>query len=278
MRTHILTLSAALAAASFVGCSDESTPDDASVSPDAGADAGATSNDSGVEVDAGEADSGVVSRCSMPMVPECQDESVSDLGLRDVLSQGAITEEGATPGELTHIDATGGGLMAPQSYTYARFTDAGLVKVEITDEDAFEDMTWDIAFRRYVIRLNGGVAGPSCVQGARALPGVAFDDITSVGELNLNQEGYLTASCELVNDGSGLPNAPATVLSSFWEYPGCVKMTGNPFVIELADGRAVKLEVLSYYNPTAQQECQDTNTTTTRPSGSANIRIRWAFL
>ena len=80
----------------------------------------------------------------------------------------------------------------------------------------------------------------------------------------------------LVPDTSGI-GAPQTVLSSFWSYPGCVAMTGNVYVIALASGRHVKLQVASYYSPESQQAC-DEQGMATDPSTAANLRIRWAFV
>lgn len=211
--------------------------------------------------------------------PLCQDEQIAELALKTNVSSGKITEEGTTEGEfLTHIDATGGGMNPTQSYVYARFTATGLQAVAISDEDAFESDAWDISFRRYFIRLNGGVAGPSCVEGARTSPATTFETLTSVpAGLTFRQEQYYTADgCELVPDTSGLPG-PQTVLSSFWSYPGCVKMTFNTYVIALADGRHVKFQVKSYYTPSVQDSCNDSGTLTT-PSGAGNFRVRWAFL
>lgn len=245
-------------------------------------DAGDALQDAGTPIDGGSdggsGDAGTSSRCPEAGVPVCQDEAFSELLFRNILNEGTIVEEGASPGERTYVNATAGGLSAPQSYLYARFTQEGLEKINLTDEQAFEDTSWHIAFRRYIIRLNGGVSGPSCVRGGRTAPGTTFEALTEVDpSLALSEERYFTDSCELVNDGSGLPNAPATVLASFWEYPGCVKMTGNVFVVELPDGRAVKLEVLSYYEPERQEECQNTDQVSF-PSGSGNVRLRWAFL
>lgn len=211
--------------------------------------------------------------------PLCQDQQIAELGLKTNVSTGKITEEGTTEGEfLTHIDATGGGMNPTMSYVYARFTATGLEAVAISDEDAFESDAWDISFRRYFIRLNGGVAGPSCVEGARTSPATTFETLTSVPDgLIFRQEQYYTEDgCELVPDTSGLPG-PQTVLSSFWSYPGCVKMTFNTYVIALADGRHVKFQVQSYYTPSVQDSCNESGTLTT-PSGAGNFRVRWAFL
>lgn len=51
-----------------------------------------------------------------------------------------ITNEPDGDGFFSHVDATAGGLVASprQSYLYARFTDEGLVKVPLNDEEALE--------------------------------------------------------------------------------------------------------------------------------------------
>lgn len=208
----------------------------------------------------------------------CSDQATQELGYKSNLATGAITEEGTTAGEFTtFIDASAGGLTPTMSFTYAKFGANGLERVDISDTQAETDTTWDIAFRRYYLRLNSGVSGPSCVQAARTPDGTLFEDVTSVDEsLTFSPERYFTESCVKVDDGSGL-GGPAFVLSSFWTYPGCVKMTGNVFVVKLADGRHVKLEVKTYYTQANQDSCQATNTFST-PSGAGSIRIRWAFL
>ena len=54
-------------------------------------------------------------------------------------------------------------------------------------------------------------------------------------------------------------------------------MTKNLFVVHLRDGRYVKLTVLGYYDLPQQAVCDATGKAPT-PSGSGNIRIRWAFV
>jgi hypothetical protein len=159
---------------------------------------------------------------------------------------------------------------------YARFTDAGLEKLAIGDEAAFESTAWDVAFRRYVFRLNGGVAGPGTVTGARSAPGTTFASLSMLApDLSYRSEAYYTESCEYVADvGIG---APVTVLSSFWSYTSCLQMTHNIYVIALQSGRHVKLEVLGYYPPENQKLCDETGEIAL-PSGAGSIRIRWAFL
>lgn len=268
MRSTTLLLALASLAFPLAGCPSSPT----------GSDAGAGSDAPAVEDDAGPPDAGAGPSC-MPTEPTCQDQSISMLDYFDTVSPAAVTEEGTTAGEFTTlIDATAGGMTPSQAYVYARFTETELEKVEISDEDALFSSDWDIAFRRFIIRLNSGVSGPSCVQAARTAPGTTFDTLTEVptGVTYRTEEYFTAGSCDLVPDGSGL-GSPATALSSFWTYPGCVSMTHNVYVVRLASERHVKLEVVSYYPPANQEMC-DTSGTVPIPSGGGAVRVRWSFL
>ncbi|TNF33600.1 MAG: hypothetical protein EP329_08165 [Deltaproteobacteria bacterium] len=211
--------------------------------------------------------------------PSCADEQIAALRFSDVASGGAIVEEGTVAGEFTsNVDATAGGFNGDLGYTYARFTETGLEAVDISDEESLDSMDWDIAFRRYIIRLNSGVSGPSCVLGGRTAPTTTWDELTTEPkDITYHEEQYyIGEACEYVAEPSGI-GSPQTVLSSFWTYPGCVAMTGNIYVIALRDGRRVKATVLSYYSASAQKTCNDTGAAP-QPNGSGHIRMRWAFL
>lgn len=230
----------------------------------------------GGEPDAGGGDEGPVAQCTEPVEVPCQDAAFQQLDFFDNVTDGEIDELEGGPTFEHKIDATAGGFNnVSESYVYASFTDEGLEKVEISDEEAFESMDWDIAFQRFVVRLNSGVSGPSCVSAARTAASTDFDDLDSVpDDVTFNTEEYFDpdADCELQPDGSGL-GSPGVVLQNYWEYPGCVKMTGNVYVVRRADGRHVKLQVLAYYE---DQDACDVDGTF--GAGSANIRIKWAFL
>lgn len=224
---------------------------------------------------------GLTPLCTSPTAVACADAVLLDMNLQPDVTPGAITSTADGAGWKSEIDGTAGGAFAskPDSYTYGKFTDQGLQKVEISDEASLESMDWDIAFRRYVVRINSGDSGPSCVQGAR-IPGAAkFEDVAALPDnLTYHTDDYFTDSCEIIPDGTGLANSPATALSSFYSYPGCVKMSGHVFVVALADGRHVKLTVDSYYFPAAQETCNTTDSVPTSNNGSANYIVRWAYL
>jgi hypothetical protein len=243
----------------------EPVPDAGAV--DAGMDAGLPPADAGT--DAG-------TQC-LNEVP-CKEQSIDKLGLLTVVSTGEVREETAPAGEFaTYIDARAGGVSPTQSYTYARFTPQGLSRVAVDDQAALARTDWDIAFRRYYIRVNSGTSGPSCVSVARTPAGTAFASVTAVDPAwEFATEAWYDNACTFIPDESGL-SGPLMAMSTFWTYQACVKMTGDVFVIRLADGRHVKVEVTAYYEPAAQQQCNDSNTLPS-PSGSGQLRIRWAFL
>lgn len=222
--------------------------------------------------------------CTAPAAVTCTDQSVLKLNLFATVPNRTITNTADGAAFLSEIDATGGatgGAITPrESFVYAKFTDAGLERLAISDEQAFDSMDWDIAFRRYVVRLNSGVSGPSCVAASRTAGGTTFDGLTAVpATVEYRTEEYMTASCDLISDGSGLEGSAAVALGSYWTYPGCVAMTGNVFIVRLADGRRLKLTIEDYYTPSVQDVCDSTGSIPmTMPSGAAHFRVRWAFL
>lgn len=217
--------------------------------------------------------------CSEPVPIACSDEVILGLNAQKDPAPGLITNEPDGSGFRTTVDATGGGPSpkTPHSYVYGRFTETGLEKVEIGDEAALESMDWDIAFRRYIVRINSADSGPSCVTAARVPGDPGYDDFTSEPEgLKFRKDDYFTDSCAFIPDGSGLENSPATALSSYWEYPSCVAMTGHVFVVQLKDGRHLKLVVTSFYEDLQKQE--ECNTMGSIMATGGTIRLRWAFL
>lgn len=214
----------------------------------------------------------------MPTSPiPCEDQVALQMDFKGNKAPGSITDAPDGKGFLSTIDARAGGFMYTDSYVYAKFTPTGLVKVEMTDNESITSMDWDIAFRRFVIRINSGNSGPSCVTAARLKAGTNFDDLmTTPADALFNPDEYFSATCQVIPDGSGL-GSPATVMSGFWKYQSCVQMTGNVYVVEKADGTRVKLLVTDYYEPTAQETC---NMTGAVPMGTPGgmIRMRWAFV
>lgn len=207
---------------------------------------------------------------------DCTDQMILDLGLVDgSVSGGGATNTADGAGWASSVDATAGGIVeAPQNpWLYLRFTDQGLEQVDLDDLQALDSTDWDIAAKRFGLRLNGGVSGPSTVTAA-AIEGETYEALDALpDDATLGSDAFYTEDCTLIDDGSG-QGSPNYRLTPWWTYPGCVATTSIPFVIELADGSRLKFVVDSYY-----QSGQDTcNETGMMGMGSANFSWRWAFL
>ena len=207
---------------------------------------------------------------------ECEDDLILDLSLHDSISEGSVSTTTDGDDFVTSVDATAGGYQNASSnpWVYIKFTEQGAQKVEISDEAALESADWDMSLKRFLVRLNGGDSGPSCV-GAAVFLEESYASLTSIPDgISYVQDDYYTSDCSFINDSSGLPDSPQTAMSPWWEYPGCVATTGYPFVIQLADGNLVKLVIEAYYAEN-QENC---NINGAMGSGSANFTLRWSFM
>jgi hypothetical protein len=222
----------------------------------------------------GGADAGHEACAATPVA--CETEAADKLYLLDSVNPDGITNVADGAGWISTINASAGGMNVTKAYVYAIFTPEGLAQMPFSDLEALSNAQWDIGFRRFVIRLNGGDSGPSCVSAAIA-GSSTYDSVTAASDTGVAEmDGFLDASCAFVADGSGLNTSPKTAMSGFYAYAGCVKMTGAVYVLSLADGRKVKAEVLGYYQADAtQQACQSGNP---QMGTGGYIKLRWAFL
>ena len=207
----------------------------------------------------------------------CEDQVLLEMGLKSTVNPDSITNVADGAGWISTINATGGGASPTKAFVYGAFTADGLTKVSFSDEQALSNVLWDISFRRFILRLNGGDSGPSCVSAAIA-GGATFDSVSANTSTGVSEmDGFFDDSCAFVDDGSGLPTSPKTAMSGFYAYQQCVRMTGAVYVVTLADGRKVKAEVLGYYqSDAAQAACQ--SGTPQQGAVGGYIKLRWAFL
>lgn len=209
---------------------------------------------------------------------ECSDAAINSLDLKMDASPDGLTNAADGTGWLSTIDSRAGGLTPTQSYVYAKFGASGLEKVALGDQAALDSMDWDIAFRRFVIRLNGGDSGPSCTTAAALAPGTTYDSVTSVpASLTYAPDNFLDRppTCTFIDDGSGLGTSPSTALSDYYAYTTCVSMTGRVFIVQTKDNRHVKLLVTTYYSTVAQQSGCDMSGA---GGTGGTIRMRWQYL
>jgi hypothetical protein len=223
----------------------------------------------------GTTDGGVCQRTPV----DCSDQSIMSIDLKSNVAAGLVMNAADGAGWRSTIDSRGGGLTPTESYVYAKFTPTGLVKLDISDMTALDSMDWDIAFRRFIIRINSGDSGPGCVV-AQGFASGSYDGISAVpSNFTGGADDFLTRApmCTFVDDGSGLTTSPRTALASFYAYTSCVSMTNVPFVVQTMDGRHVKLVINTYYSTEAGQTSCNTSGS---PSGAVGgtIRARWQYL
>jgi hypothetical protein len=215
--------------------------------------------------------------CTEAVEPSCIDDMILDLSLHDdKTSRGEVTTTVDGADFVTVIDATAGGSSQAtrNPWVYVQFTAEGAERVDLDDEAALEDMSWDLALRRFMIRLNSGDGGPSCV-GAAEYDG-AYADIVSVpSDVTFGIEDFYDDTCALQEDASGLPGSPALQLGSWWAYTaGCVETTYQPFLVQQVNGHVLAMVVESYY-ASGQETC---NASGTPGENSGMIQIRWRYV
>ncbi|MES2643133.1 MAG: HmuY family protein [Myxococcota bacterium] len=216
--------------------------------------------------------------CTEPEPPTCVDEMILDLSLHDdKVTEGEVTTETDGDDFVTSIDASAGGYSqaAENAWVYVRFGSDGAERIDIDDETALEDMTWHLALRRFIVRINSGDSGSSCV-GAAAMIGFEYADITEVPEgITYLEDDYYTDDCTIINDSSGLPGSPQVAMGAWWSYSSCVETTETPMLLQLEDGRVIKLVIEKYYADEGQNQCNNRGST---DAESGFYQIRWAEL
>ncbi len=214
--------------------------------------------------------------CSEAVAPSCIDEIIQELSLHDdKVSNGDVITEADGEDFLTLVDATAGGMnrAADNAWTYVRFTSSGAERVDIDDETALEDMTWHFALRRFVIRVNSGDSGPSCV-GVSEVERKEYADVVEadIDGAEFATEDFYDDACTLATDVIG---GPVTAMQAWWDYQTCLETTLVPWLVQLDDGHVLKMVVESYYEGEGQTECNEEGST---DAESAWIRLRWSSL
>jgi hypothetical protein len=156
--------------------------------------------------------------------------ALPDAGPTDIPGTGKVRTARASDGTYTTlIDAT-----SATDWVYADFQ-AGTV---VTADEA-----WDLRFQRFHISTNGGVSGTR---------GVAVAPITDAGFAEVTEApatGYLSDTGDA--DGDGMPDYAFDQGDAWYDYDDMTHvLTAKPivWVMKRADGAALKLQILKYYD------------------------------
>jgi len=126
---------------------------------------------------------------------------------------------------------------ATSSDHYVYFSFATQDTVTLTDEQAADDDSWDIAFKRYHIKLNGGISGAQNVVGA---------DLEEIGSDNGTDFAAVIDTSDMtghswVEDGYNL------IVNEWYSYnPQTHQLvpTNYVYIIKDAEGKYVKFQVI----------------------------------
>lgn len=176
--------------------------------------------------------------------------------LNDVVETAAqvtITENGGV--FSAEIDAAAGGLDNSASHAFIYLDlDAG-EKLAINDFEAIStNKTWDLAFKRTVIRSNGADSGPGDIQVAR-ITGETFDSITAVpGDLIFAQDVAFDVDGNLLTDPIGAPKTAFNYINtdtssgSWYDYgAGISAIAGHVYIIQDSKTSvSFKFEIISW--------------------------------
>ena len=198
----------------------------------------------------------------------CDEAEALPDGWRPVDSLASGTVASTVDGDVVEsiIDASAGGFgnSDGEPFLYLSFDDGALLAQELTDVAAFDDGSWDLAFKRYVIRANGGDSGT----GGVSVADVAADTLEEVTEPPADGafgvDRWTDESCFPVGDGIG---GPRTQFTDWYNITDMI-LTPKPlvYVVWRPGGGDWKLEIEDYYADEGD------------PEKSGVYRVRWAPL
>lgn len=176
-------------------------------------------------------------RCELP--PEFK--------LIDKVSTGMVTF-GTLPADpsvtTAEIDATAGGSAEASKNPYVYLDLINNKKAQITDVQSLTSGDWDIAFKRWQIKINSGDSGPGGVT-------TLYEDGKELAEVKTAPVGkyeaddYLDDKCNLKFDRI---NGLGTAMSTWYDYPMMVVPWKRTYVLKRRDGKGhVKLQIMAYY-------------------------------
>ena len=146
------------------------------------------------------------------------------------------------------IDATAGGSMGYGENPFVYIDLIGRKKVALSDAKAQFSTDWDIAFKRWQIKINGGDSGPGYVLLTR-VDGTSLGDVMDVPLGPYSVDSYFDAQCNLISDPIG---GLGTALSDWYDYDMTMgtRLVPRPQILVFTrrDGQGyIKLQITSYY-------------------------------
>jgi len=183
-----------------------------------------------------------------PTPSACSAALRQSLSLVDEVSTAAVSILSESAGERTlYVDASVGGVKNQDTRPWVYVALATGQAVALTDLEALSSKAWDLAFKRFVVRTNGGDSGPGAGGAIRiALPWEQVDSST-LGAKALPVESWFDENCEVGRDAA---MNLITTFSGWSEYDEVNHVVSAApdivFITAGADGSLYKVELLDY--------------------------------
>jgi hypothetical protein len=159
----------------------------------------------------------VAALCLPYVLAACEDETT---GIGDLPVEGEIT-----------LDAS-----SPTAFTYFTFAGGGSV---VTVSDPSSSSEWDMAFRRFTVKLNGGVSGPGGVAGVNLENNAGLDSATVLALTPEDADAAFAAVTEDDIAGAAFVEDGIVADPAAWLSFGPMGPVANPteaWKVVLADG------------------------------------------
>ena len=182
----------------------------------------------------------------------------------DAVSTGMVasTPDGDAVESIVDASAGGFGNSDTEPYLYVAFGDGALLAPEVDDVASFDHDGWDLAFKRYVIRANGGDSGTGGVSVAMVEAATLEEVAAAPADDAFGVDRWTDESCFLVSDGIG---GPRTQFSDWYDIADMILTPrARVYVVRRPGAGDVAIEIEDYYADEA-----DT---------SGVYRVRWAPL
>ena len=213
--------------------------------------------DAGTDATQGDTTQGDAALDTTSQEPEIEEEIVEDpclperleiLEAQTSVSSGTVATTQDGDDNVSTIDASAGGMSSSHMnpYVYVSLSDG--LKVEVDDESALDSTDWDIAFKRSIIRINGGDSGPG--QGGVAYyPSgeyATFDAVPQSSDYTVDE--FIDEDCDVLTGPIGGPN---TAFSMWYDYDvetHTMTIREGVYVVRGADGESVHKFVVEEYD------------------------------
>jgi hypothetical protein len=183
-----------------------------------------------------------------PTPSMCSAALKQSLSLVDEVSTARVSVVSENDDERTlFIDASVGGLNGQDTHPWVYIAlDTGQA-VAVTDLEALSSTAWDLAFKRSVVRTNGGDSGPG--MGGAIRIALGWDKVTraTLGNKALPTEAWFDADCMLSLDAAQNLITTFSGWSEYDEANHVLSAADVVFITAAADGSLYKVAILDYY-------------------------------